>query len=270
MKYPSPRTCALLAGWLLLAGPLAAQDRKPTPEQLAAQLDKAKKAYEDGQRAASQGLARAIDQVILQLRKARMEPEIRAQRVLALEQSKNDLLSRGRLPKDDELLGAVFGYHVAVQRSYKQLDVAYNRLIDAYEKAGRRDKLADLLKDKEELDRQVSGQKQFRAGSVWRGTQVNSRNPADNVEVVLRVRERQGNTFKGTLVVNPRVAHAEFEVAGTLDGNCVTCNAQVVQGKAQLRAYSGFLFEDRMIAQFQGVGPRGRPCAGVARRQAPR
>jgi hypothetical protein len=231
---------------LLLAPAAAAQ-----PPQLTKDLETAVKSFEQTSSAAREAALRAFDKQIRLVQAGPGQPAVKATKEAQRKRAKDEFASSGEWPNGHiELIQAEWDHAMALQKSYRPVSNAYERLI-----AATRDQSAvqqGWVAEKEKFDKRFPGRAAFTSKTKWHGSRYNAKGEA--VKVHLNIGQVDGVLFKGALHVNPGTAgHPEFVVEGQLDGLQLTfTKAVAVQGgggKGQANTLKGVISGDRILVE---------------------
>jgi hypothetical protein len=243
-------------------GPQAPQGQIEQMERsakaLAQQYEQGKEQFFKTQKKASAALAKNFDSTCERIRNnTRMLAETRTAKVKAILAEKETFVSGGRLPLSDEMLPPVLVYQQTLFKSYAPIAVAYEKLFNLYSVKLKDDSRAGkLTADKEEFDQKMRGGNSFRPGG-WLGTQFNAGN---SINFFLNIEVLEGNSIKATAVQDRVPNETVFQMEGNLRGNCVQLHStRVVQGGKRTLLFTGFVMENRILAEVVSVATNGKP-----------
>jgi hypothetical protein len=225
---------------------------------LAQQYEHGKEQFFKTQKKAGAALTKSFDSTCEQIRSlTRMPAETRTAKVKAIAAEKEAFVSGGRLPQSDEMLRPLLVYQQTLYQSYLPIAQTYEKLFNLYSVKLKDDSRAGkLTADKGEFDQQMRGRTSFRPAG-WHGTQFNAGN---SIPFFLNIEALEGNSIKAAAVQDRPPGETVFRMEGILSGNRVRLvSTRVVQGGKRTLIFTGFVMENRILAEVVSVATNGKP-----------
>lgn len=214
----------------------------------------AKKAHEN--------LVNAIARREKVVRKSDMHPDLKQIALKKIGKDREEFEQLERLPNCDELLVEAIAYLDEYQvkvlgqvESTRLLKV--DQAVRAKQEPAAKPGLAALEARFEKI---VGGRKEFKDNSNWKGSRFF---PDHAVEVHFHVTERIGNGFRGVYDQHGP-GGGKMKVQGILHGNVIAIQTyEMISGKNRNLVFTGYLVNDRIIANVSGMNSDKTPAVGT-------
>ncbi len=196
------------------------------------------------------------------IRKSNMHPDLKQISLKKIGNDREAFEQSEKLPNCDELLEEAIAYLDEYQvkvlgqvESTRLLRV--DQAVRAKQEPAAKPGLAAL---EARFERIVGGRNEFKESTNWKGSRFF---PDRAVEIYLHVTERIGNGFRGVYDQHGP-GGGKMKVQGILHGNVIGMQTyEMISGKNRNLAFTGYLVNDRIIANVSGMNSDKSPAVGT-------
>jgi hypothetical protein len=233
----------------------------PNKSSSADQIDAFVAAQEKAMEAAKNRLLAKIDAQDRAVHRSRIEPDEMRRIVSAIADDRQALVDEGRLPTNDELLGATIDFVKECDRISDRVEKFRKQLTARAMRANDPVAMANLSALERRLNAFAVGRDQFTTGSTWAGRRVD---PNGAVQLRLKVKDFTGDDFRGELAQTGNFGRADLmEIRGKLRGNRIAFETTgMIRGRNRKLAFQGYLLSNRIVTNITGTSVDGKRVAG--------
>jgi hypothetical protein len=207
-------------------------------------------------------LLKAIDRQARQIRRTTADEATRQFSLDRIAKERRTLELHDRLPSCDELLRPVFDFLDDYSKVHRRIVKDRQELLDTVQIRPNSAEAAKLRILDLRLNDFLGNPGQLAANSKWAGRRWDA---DGSLELVLEVHERSDNVFRGKLTQTGKFGRADtMQVAGALDGNVIEFRTtEMIRGEDRTFAFRGYLINDRIVAQLNGVSKDQKPVLAM-------